>query len=262
MKARISCWIICLGVSFFIHGQSYVQTRELKLSTPEIRSESIFFNDRTSLQINLAMEGIEVYYTEDGSIPTKNSSLYKGPFKVDKSASIIAKAWHAEFKSSDVVELQLHKVDAKNEMQITLEPNPSDSYPGDGVITLTDGLKGSMNFRDGKWLGFSSRSIEFKVRLKKAIDHPVMVLSMLQNQDAWIFLPKSIEVFIEGELAVLWEKDRLEDQPKSYEYAKLTIPRKKAREMVIQVNMDELPAWHPGAGNLPWLFIDEIFIQN
>jgi hexosaminidase len=58
----------------------------------------LVFVDSVSVELNLAYahQGAEIYYTLDGSVPTKESLLYTAPFVVDKACEIKARTYKGE----------------------------------------------------------------------------------------------------------------------------------------------------------------------
>lgn len=54
--------------------------------------------DSTSVKLNLAypLEGVEIFYTLDGSSPTRNSNKYKNPFVVKDTVEIKARAYRGD----------------------------------------------------------------------------------------------------------------------------------------------------------------------
>ncbi len=64
---------------------------ELKLSKkPKFSIDSGFYNDTQTIELTQENSGL-IYYTIDGSIPTKNSTLYSQPIIVDKTTIIRTK---------------------------------------------------------------------------------------------------------------------------------------------------------------------------
>lgn len=60
--------------------------------------KEIAFVDETSVNLNLAyeLEGTEIYYTLDGSVPTKESLKYNAPFVVNDTVEIKSRAYRGE----------------------------------------------------------------------------------------------------------------------------------------------------------------------
>ena len=63
------------------------------VSTPVISGGFPVFIDSTGITISTRTEGASIHYTLDGSEPTENSPLYTGPFTLEKSALIRARAF-------------------------------------------------------------------------------------------------------------------------------------------------------------------------
>ncbi len=56
----------------------------------------LFIDQEAEVVIDSYTKGDKVYYTLDGSEPNKNSTLYKAPFKLNRSAVVKAKAYNAD----------------------------------------------------------------------------------------------------------------------------------------------------------------------
>lgn len=90
-----------------------VSTEMLQAKKPEITTSAggTTFGGRTNVIITYptAMPGMEIYYTTDGSTPSKDSkksTLYKGeePFSIDKTTTVKAIATRSNMKDSDMAE--------------------------------------------------------------------------------------------------------------------------------------------------------------
>lgn len=60
---------------------------------PEIRPRGAVFNDSVTVELSTRTPGATIRYTLDGSDPTENSPAYSGPFVLDNSAMVSARAW-------------------------------------------------------------------------------------------------------------------------------------------------------------------------
>ena len=63
-------------------NDSAEETNEATLAEPVFSKKSGFYDDDFELSIT-SMEGSEIRYTLDGSVPTKNSELYRGPILIN-----------------------------------------------------------------------------------------------------------------------------------------------------------------------------------
>ena len=82
----------------------------LSLTPPWINVDSTLFLNKTSVSIEGIFEQGNIYYTLDGTDPSKNSLKYSQPFSVDKSTVIKTKLISADGLESDESEIYLRKV--------------------------------------------------------------------------------------------------------------------------------------------------------
>ena len=52
-----------------------------------------------------------------------------------------------------------------------------------------------LNYRSGGWLGYDSDTVTITVDLKKKETINTVLISLLQDENAWIFLPEQILVY-------------------------------------------------------------------
>ena len=85
---------------------------------------------------------------------------------------------------------------------------------------------------------------------------------MLSNQGSWIFLPRSVSLFIDGSA----QSETLEIKQKKEEGAFINVVTFKLNSTFRKIKLEfetlpEIPQWHAGAGKAPWFFIDEVWTQ-
>ncbi|MGB5498374.1 MAG: alkaline phosphatase family protein [Maribacter sp.] len=80
----------------------------------------LYVDDTPNIKIE-ANNNAEIRYTFDGSVPSKSSELYTGPFKLSKSAVLMAKAFLGAQKESNVSNAYFRLVDkdSKNGVRYT-----------------------------------------------------------------------------------------------------------------------------------------------
>ncbi len=141
-------------------------------------------------------------------------------------------------------------------------------YPGSGPFAVTDGIRGSGDFTDGSWQGYEGNDFIATMDLGRIRSFSTVWAGFLQQQGSWIFMPSSVEYFVsddgkEFRCADL-VKNTLDEKDEGIIIRDFTakIGRTKARYIRIHAhNRGVCPAWHPGAGDKTWIFVDEIGIK-
>ena len=245
-------------------GQRY------QLNSPRILADSIFFRQKAKVQLEFDLDSAIISYTTDGKIPGKNAPVYKAPFTVDSSAVVRAKSEHHNFLTSPMTEKQLVKVSAMPD-SFGLLPSPDTAYGGNGAATLFDLQKGSRDLHDGRWLGFRTDSVVVTLQFGQATASRVLLLSTLFDPGAWIFPPRSVEVYGQSGDRPWMPMGRWmakpdtpwKERPAKYDdYLRVVLrPVKVDRLRIRIIPYGPLPDGHPDAGAPAWLFIDEIAFQ-
>jgi hexosaminidase len=208
-----------------------------------------------------------IHYTLDGTEPNEQSQLYKEPLSISQSATINAGIF-ADGKLKEYAtkkELLFHKGLGKIG---TLTTPPSKNYYANGVISLTDGMKGSNNFRDGYWMGFEGTDLDFDLDLGQEIQINSINVSFFQNTGAWIFMPLKVQFTIfdkdHKQLVTSEQVPETTTEAKGSVIEDISSPFENIMGRYLKVhaeNMKICPAWHEGAGNKAWIFTDEIVIN-
>ena len=60
------------------------------VSTPTFSKEAGQYKEKQTVEIRSATEGATIYYTTDGSMPTENSTVYKGAIEIEKYTELKA----------------------------------------------------------------------------------------------------------------------------------------------------------------------------
>lgn len=219
-----------------------------------------------SMNINLkSIDGADIYYTIDNSIPDKNSTKYGNPITIDKNFEINAVSYIEGKGYSKVVKATFHKIPEGRKVSIKHPYNSS--YTGGGELGLIDMIKGNESFRTGAWQGYEQVDFDAVVDLGKEQTIKGISTSFLQNPGSWIFLPESVEYYIskDGEIyqKVFEEKNKITEKSKpEIKEFNINLSDISARYIrVLAKNMGICPDWHFAAGGKAWIFIDEITIK-
>ncbi|MCM1449103.1 MAG: GH92 family glycosyl hydrolase [Clostridiales bacterium] len=87
----------------------YSMTTGEQVSVPYIAEDINMFDSDIDIAIGCATDGVNIYYTTDGSVPTVNSTLYTEPFKVDNTCFIKAIAFKEGYTPSNVMTMKATK---------------------------------------------------------------------------------------------------------------------------------------------------------
>jgi hypothetical protein len=150
---------------------------------------------------------------------------------------------------------------------VQLDPPASPKYHSGDASTLTDGLKGWENF-NMNWLGFEGEDMVATIDLGKVETITSVTTDFLQDIDAWIFMPLSVEVEVAGDGRKFRTVGRIETTISEHREGAFIEPMvfrmKPQQAQYIRVkaeNRKMCPNWHIGAGGLAWIFADEIVVE-
>jgi len=257
MKGLVNVLVIifvCIGCSEK-QKPVFLQEQQVAMTPPRVQVTSAIIDSSVIVTAHLGEAGTELLYTEDGTDPTKESLSYRQPITVYKEGVYRFKAFHSDWKSSDITTLKLYKK-GYVPSRIDWHTLASDTYPGKGASTLINGQKAALSFRDSQWLGFdtlASATVIFKEqRFIKTV-----TIGYLIDADSWIFPPEGVTITINEEAPKQHRIDPLEEGV-AIRMEDIIIPiEKEVSSLKITLNNTILPDWHVGKGAKAWLFMDE-----
>jgi len=238
----------------------------IKLNPPIIENEEQVITKPVPLQLKHYVKDVTLRYTTDGTEPDSiHSPIYKGDVILNKKETIKAKAFKPGWISSDVVEKIFYKAGfTPDSVQLAIAPDLQ--YKGDGAITLYDGKTGSLNFRDGKWLGYRVQPMEAFFYFDKGVTASSVTISSIVDIASYLMPPREIEVWGGDNLKSLHLLKRLQPQQPLKEkpayatgYDVTFEPTNIKILKVILKPLSKLPPWHKGKGDKAWIFVDEVF---
>jgi len=261
-------WFVIIGL-LLVYGckikknQFFLQTEEVQLSKPILRELGYFFEDQTSVEFLPVANAAKIEYLISNQSGIKGPIIYNDPIHIDQTSKIEFKAVSDELLESEVIEREFIKLSELRIDSISSKRSLSEAYPGGGLSVLTDRNKGSFNFRENSWLGYSGGTLPLKLKFKSQVVSRILV-STLVDQQAWIFSPNKIEVFGDGTLlGITMVKDVNKEKNSQFEFLYVDIPPTLTDQLEVLIKCeDSIPEWHPGAGNKPWLFVDEVMVYS
>lgn len=235
--------------------------------TPHIIAEALTFRDKMKIEMGNLLSEAEIYYTLDGSTPTKESNKYSDTFEIDKSSHFKAIAFHPDFGYSKIIEATFYKVEGSTSISLV---NPySPLYAAGGDLALIDHVRGNENFKTGTWQGFYGVNLEAILDLGKIQTIKQLELGCIQDAYSWIFMPKEVRFYTSLDASDWSLVGIIPNTVDEKQYGGIiknfkvnTIPSRKARYVkVIAKSRGLCPDWHVGAGNKSWIFADEIVVK-
>ncbi len=246
----------------------FMDIEETSGAAPKVRLRTTVAGDRP------------IYYTLDGSEPNEASTLYEGPFPLERSATIRAIAYN-EYGEGVITSQYLLShlgMGAKATLQTPFSTYKA-IYSGGGENALTDGIQGSNStYADGHWQGYWGDSIDAVIDFGKPTEIRKVSMRFMQNTFDWILGPTRIKVYTSDD-GRLWRLAA--DQPCGMD-PRETGMRLKHHSIdmmqtskgnivlgypvvrylrVVVPNPGTLPDWHPAPGQPSYLFCDEIVIE-
>lgn len=212
------------------------------------------------------IDNAPIYYTLDGTEPTKSSPQYTGKLSITENCTFKAKAIRANGESRTFSEqIAFSKSTAK---AITANQPVNKQYEFAGISTLVDGLKGNGNYKTGRWIAFYKNDLDATIDLQQATEISSASISTCVEKGDWVFDARSftVEVSEDGtnftqvaseEYPAMTEKDR----NGLYEHTLKFAPVKTRYVKVTATSEKSIPEWHGGKGNPGFLFVDEITLN-
>ncbi|MFR7895753.1 chitobiase/beta-hexosaminidase C-terminal domain-containing protein [Turicibacter sanguinis] len=245
--------------------QNHFMTRAFKpVIDPKVSLTGIYESEVFRIK-NPNNEG-QIYYTLDGTPPTKQSLLYQKPIVLTQEGQIRAKIFVDGMKESVEEDAGYFQSQPIKTIKGQTLPVEIKKYNPNGVETLIDGKKGTKDYRDGAWLGYHD-DLDVVVDLEKATQFNQITVGFLQDTRAWIYYPK--DVLVEGSLDginfEIIEMINCDESIERKEIAVTNIQVQKAMNYryirVFAKNQRVCPPWSilPGEGPT-FLFVDQISI--
>ena len=239
---------------------------EKELPTVDIESVTNKKGDGFLVSLKSNIQNAKIYYTLDGTNPTKKSNYYKKPFSIKKSSEISARIISNDnlpgFTKTKTCFVPVFDT-------VVYKYAPKERYSSNNKA-LIDGVEGVAGDWQNNWVGFQGESFEISTQLIKPTSFKSISVGFMLFQRAWIFAPQSIELYtsddgydykLQGSYSPEQNADIKNTKEERVVY---TIDfDKKVKSKYIKVIVKPVvkcPKWHSGAGDNAWLFVDEISV--
>ena len=194
-------------------------------------------------------------------IEEKNAETFI-PIPDSEMGNLTLQVWPKS--SNDIYSLTRYKVSAHKALakEISLNPEPSEHYPGNGAYTLCDGLEAVLPRINREWLGWSGKDVELTLDLQNTQPFERIEINSLHDPNNWIYRPKEITISIsdDGKNWRSWNPNR-KDESNARKFIYQNDTPENCRFVQIKLkHAGIIPAGAPGEGKSAWLFLDEILL--
>jgi hypothetical protein len=232
------------------------------VANPFILSGKSLFTDSLLVEMAVANKKARIYYTINGG----NERLYEKPFVVRENTSIdfYSRDYNMVSPTQNAVFTRLRR-----DRTVTLLNEYNPSYHAGGAQGMMDRVHGKLNWRAGDWQGYQGQDVTMLMRLEKPQVLTRVAGNFLEDQNSWIFYPKSVQFFVSTD-SVQWKpleevvsrhsSQNLTVSTAAFESKQLPKTPVKYVKMVIK-NFGPMPEWHEGRGNPTFFFVDEFEVE-
>ena len=225
------------------------------------------FTGSTQLTLASLDPAATIHATVDGSLPTPDLPRITSPITIEESSTVHAIAVSPGSPPSAPVTFVLHEVPAGVSVA-TSEPWAT-QYSAGGATALIDGRRGGTDFRLGQWQGYRVSSFTATIDVGTARSISQVSAGFLHEPGAWVLMPRGIDVEVSLD-GVRWSampgaKTTTDPRDKATRREDAVVRFASSTEArFVRVHIagyGTLPAWHLGAGELSWIFVDEIEVR-
>lgn len=135
----------------------------------------------------------KIFYTVDGSIPGPGATLYTVPFRIAGNTQVKAAAFMGTELIS-VLTTEQFMLSATSSKPIHLGSQPALRFAGYNSFTLSDGIRGSENPFDGRWLGFTGSGLTATIDLGKLRTLKNIGFDFMDEPGLSVYLPRNVSI--------------------------------------------------------------------
>ncbi len=248
-------------------GQNLEVFGNVQLLPPTIENEEVIFKDSLIVTISHVAKKSKIHFTTDGKAPSPNSPIYQEPILLTETSVLSAMASLEGWEDSDVKSQSFLKASCIP-LNCNITPPPNEKYKADGNITLINSVKGSEQFGDGKWLGFSGQDVSITLDLGEEKEVSSVSFGCLRDYRSYIFTPigSALSISKDGKIFELLKKENYDQitgpADNLVKNIIVDIPDSNTRFIKLDITAQKInPKWHADPGADAWLFLDEIVVD-
>ena len=205
----------------------------------------------------------EIRYTTDGSEPTDTSARFFSTIEQRGSATIKAALFGGNKKLGNTTALTL-TFDKATGRALQVEPGPDERYDDGGIFTLVNGVSAGAKRVNHEWLGWRTSQVTVTVDLGSEEGLAHAGIGGLEERSSWIHPPESVTIATSSDGQTFTDAATVRPDPKASGRMEFGTDLSGRSARYVRFTVRTLPAIpddQPGAGNLPWLFLDEVHVR-
>lgn len=222
------------------------------------------------IEMEPIIEGLEIRYTTDGTLPTSASLLYQSPFNLDQAAqgtpsvTLHAQAFMKGEKKGkgSTLTVWLHKAAGS---QISLTHQPAPQYSGNGPGSLINGVMGpTKRYNSNEWLGFDGQNLEAVIDLGRPNAISKVTTHFFHAPGLWVYAPREFSVAVSDDGKEYREMVRLPVAAGEENLVKVEAQFDEVKTRFVKIVAQRyglIPEGAQGAGHEAWLFVDELIVE-
>lgn len=150
--------------------------------------------------------------------------------------------------------------------KVSATPEPSPKYSQGNIAVLTNGVQGADSYKV-HWVGWENEDPQITLDLGEARAFKSVSIGSLWDPKSWILHPVRVTCMVSTD-GITWEpagSEEVKGDQKKEEVTRnyvFTGDFKNKRYIRYYITgTKKLPSWHPSAGGLSWVFLDEIVVK-
>jgi predicted alpha-1,2-mannosidase len=237
------------------------------VTAPIIAAQSSVFADSLEISISSLTPGSSVFFALMTGSTTGAYQKYATPLVIKENQTVLAYAEHPGLQKSRIVRAVFTKFSPPGSIKLNTRYSPQ--YTGGGDQALINGKRGSTDFRLGAWQGYEGTDLDAVIDLGSVKSISRVQLGCLQDNNSWIFFPRSIEFAFSSDGSMFDNStivtNTVSEKDETIQVKEFQIDPESVKARYVRVrakNIGVCPEWHKGAGNKAWLFVDEITVST
>ncbi|ALJ04186.1 beta-N-acetylhexosaminidase [Pseudalgibacter alginicilyticus] len=239
-----------LGINYA--KSSFIVTSDMKIDVQ---------NKTVSLILHNEYPNSNIKYALNDEALDNNSKPFVEPIILSKTTAVKAGLFKDDVLFGDIFQdtIKFHKGVANNVMYNT---DFNERYQGAGDFNLVNTLRGTKNFRDGRWQAWLNSGVDVTIDLETEKEINQVTVGSMENQKNGIFYPTLIQVFVSNDGEIFNEITSfnrlfvLNENPELKDFI-LPFDTLNTRFVKIKISLSN----NIRERNEGWIFVDEILID-